>query len=448
MEGYEDMTIKRVISNIIFYITILIVTLSIYMNRNLNNDSAVLISNLIIIVLSLFFMTFGDNYNYSLNKIFFLFSFFFFGVAPLIQYKKGIVLWSNVFYSQNDYYKMNLLILFILISYQFFYFLFSKLSFSVKEIKLINYNNKNKYISNRKVLLLSIIALIMSLYVYKFNVYEMLIRGGSTILSNKSTSLIYSNFIRPIPVISLFIFKYNNDNNKYIELLLWFNLLLTNFPLSAARFYIASLYIPILIIYIDRINSNYLFLNKLLIFGILIIFPYLDQVRRLNNINELSLFSLDFKMFSQGHFDSYQMFMFSIKHRVLTHGKQLLTALFFFIPRSVWPGKSVGSGTMIANNYGFFFDNISMNFFGEGYINFGYVGIILFIIGLSYFNARYDKLFWTKLYKGSMLNIFYCLMLGLLFFLLRGDMLSSIAFITGIFTSVFIVNYIVSQENR
>ncbi|WP_371862084.1 hypothetical protein [Alkalibacterium pelagium] len=221
------------------------------------------------------------------------------------------------------------------------------------------------------------------------------------------------------------------------ELILWAFALLTNFPTGAPRFYIAALYIPLLILYIYRIKKRYLSLNKILIFGLLFVFPFLDQARSVNSLSELK-FGFDFKMFTQGHFDSYQMFMQVVNENIITYGNQLLTSFFFFVPRTIWTNKSVGSGMLIANQSNFYFNNVSMNFFGEGYINFGYLGIILFLIIISYLNARLDLIYWSDS-ENSANNILYLLSLGLLFFVLRGDLLSGFAFTFGLFISAILV---------
>lgn len=72
--------IRKQIKNIIFYIIVLLLAFSVYLVEGVNSDSKVLITNMLIIMLSLIFMLVGDTYNYSLNKIFMLFSFFFLGL--------------------------------------------------------------------------------------------------------------------------------------------------------------------------------------------------------------------------------------------------------------------------------------------------------------------------------------------------------------------------------
>lgn len=389
----------------------------------------------------------GDKYNYSLNKIFMLFSFFFFGIAPAVQYRDGIVLWSNTYYTSENYYNQNLIIIFILVAYQLFYYYFSKRNGNKMEEIILRKSNRSKGNSKIKLVAISMVSFLITLYVYNFRVSELLIRTGQTIYLEKSVGLIYSNFIRPIPAISLFLYKNNNHKNRYVEITLWLIFLITNFPTSAARFYIAALYIPIIIIYSSKTRKSYLILNKLIMLGLLILFPLLNQVRHITSLKELR-FTLDFQMFSQGHFDSYQMFMHVVVENIITFGKQLKTAVLFFVPRSIWAGKSVGSGTLVAERYNFFFSNVSMNFFGEGYINYGYLGIVLFIMIIAYINARYDKLFWEKLQKGSTLYVFYPLFLGLELFLLRGDMLSGTSFVVGMFVSLVVVNKLTRFQQR
>ena len=440
------MELDKLIKNMIFYIIIFIVTLSIYYVDGINSNSKVLISNMIIITFSLVFMVIGDRNNYSLNKIFMLFSFFFFGIAPAIQYQKGVVLWSYRYFSDDNYFKMNILIISLLVIYQLLYFLFSNTKNTKLERKIITWSNSYKRISHRKLLLVSLFSFLITMYVYNFSIANLIIRGGKTLITNQPLSLLYTNFIRPMPAICLFIFKTNNKKKINTEIVLWIIMLITNFPTGAARFYVASLYIPILIIYIKRINKSYLLFNKILMVGFMIIFPFLDQVRRITSLTELT-FSLDFRMFSQGHFDSYQMFMYAVVDNIITYGKQLVSALLFFVPRSIWPGKSVGSGYLVANYNNFYFSNVSMNYFGEGFINFGYLGVLLFAIIIAYLNARFDKMFWLELDKGSLLDVFYLQNLGLQFFYLRGDMLSGTSFVVGMFICLLFTYTVVSKKD-
>lgn len=438
---------SRQIKSMLFYLAILSITLSVYFVDSIYSDSKVLITNMVIIVLSLLFMIMGDKYNYSLNKMFMLFSFFFFGIAPILQYQKGAVMWRGSFFSSDSYFKMNVIIILILLVYQALYFLFGKVTTSKyqkkKEKKQINLQ-----FSKNKLLALALLSTIVTLYYNNFSLINLFLRAGGEldrVSINQSVGLIYSYFIRPIPIIALMLFKINKIKDKKLEVLLFALVLFTNFPTSRARFYVAAIYIPIMILYIRQFNTKYLLLTKTILAGFLIVFPFLDQARRVSNFREFK-FGLDFQMFLEGHFDSYQMFMRVIEEQYISWGSQLFTSLFFFVPRSIWPEKSIGSGALIADKVGLSFQNISMNYFGEGYINFGYFGIFIFVSILAFINVKFDKKYWYNFHNHGNISPYYLFLLGLEFFILRGDLLSSFAFTVGLLTSVYAVKKVAAKK--
>jgi hypothetical protein len=120
--------------------------------------------------------------------------------------------------------------------------------------------------------------------------------------------------------------------------------------------------------------------------------------------------------------------------------------LFFWIPRSFWPTKPIGSGAFLAEEQGFFFTNVSCNYFAEGYINFGIIGIFIFIIVLSFVTAKLDKMYWTICVnsRNNYFNVIYCVLLGMIFFMLRGDLMSSFAYSIGFLFSIWLVYKVAS----
>lgn len=59
-----------------------------------------------------------------------------------------------------------------------------------------------------------------------------------------------------------------------------------------------------------------------------------------------------------------------------TNGRQLLGCFLFFIPRTIWKTKPIGSGALVAEIIGQEHTNISMPFIGEGLINFGFLVLL------------------------------------------------------------------------
>jgi len=438
---YNSMIRRLIKRNLVFVSLMLIATVMIYCGdyqREFNNG--VVITSLMITIISILFMIIGDPYPMSLNKIFMLFSFFFYGIAPIIQYQNGTTLWGGPSFDGKDYLKLNVIIINILLLYQLFYSIFGKLRLTAFPPK------KNTSISNKRILLISILGFLVTFAAYDFNASSLMLRSRTSILESGTLKLILSNFIRPIPAVCLLLFKAYDRKDKKVEAILMLSCILSNFPLGAPRYYVATIYIALMITYVKRFESDYLLLNKAVVGGLLILFPILDQARRITSISDL-VFRLDFAMFNQGHFDSYQMFMRVISDDIITYGKQLLTTVLFFVPRALWPGKSVGSGHFVSGLSRLSFSNISMNFFGEGYINFGYFGIMLFILLIAYTNARLDKRFHLVRHQNKLFSCIYRLLLGLEFFILRGDLLSSFAYTLSLVCCTLFVHSCVSTEN-
>ena len=87
-----------------------------------------------------------------------------------------------------------------------------------------------------------------------------------------------------------------------------------------------------------------------------------------------------------------------------------------------------------------------MPFPGEGYINFGILGIILFAFILALVSKITDK--W---YKYNDLRLFFslyvCFHMIFMIFMLRGDLMSSFAYLVGNLLAIFFVPLILNKIN-
>ena len=117
-----------------------------------------------------------------------------------------------------------------------------------------------------------------------------------------------------------------------------------------------------------------------------------------------------------------------------TGGYQLLGALLFFVPRSVWPSKPEGSGNFVGAAQGQTVLNISSPLPAEGIVNFGILGLILFAVVTALICRGVDRWF---LESNSAARLFYPFACLLLFFMMRGDLLSSFAYTVGYTASFF-----------
>ena len=307
-------------------------------------------------------------------------------------------------------------------------------------------NNENN-IRHTSNILIVVISLISSIYIYIIfggNIASLLIRGeyadSDVVAAGGLTYLINSFFIRPIPAICFLLFKFYNNKNKLIEILLFVLMILTNAPTGMPRFAVAAFYIPLAFLYIKSLRKRHNFV-LMMVLAVVVIFPLLNTFR---TVAEGQLISFD--MFLFGHFDSYQMFMRVVSTQYITHGYQLLGVLLFFVPRSLWASKPIGSGYLIAHENDYYFDNLSMNFFGEGYINFGVIGVCLFAMLLGYINAKFDRKYWVEAGNTTPLfSLIFFETIGMEFAIMRGALLNIFPVLIGYILATKIIHKIVSR---
>lgn len=150
--------------------------------------------------------------------------------------------------------------------------------------------------------------------------------------------------------------------------------------------------------------------------------------------------------YTGGDFDAHTMLCRTVERvraRGNTGGRQLLTALAFPVPRKYWPGKSIGSGALVHGELKKEWTNVSCPLPAEGYLNFGLLGTLLFSALFAAGAHRYDAYYWRWRNQRAHLGdfsfplLFYPVVLILAFFLLRGDLLSSLAAGVGLYGAAY-----------
>lgn len=412
------------------------------------NDPSVrvFVSSLSIQIICIIFI-FKEKYiPYSLNKILYLFILFFFGIAPYLQFQSGATFFGARAIKENEYFLMNVLILFIIFIYQGCYWMFTKKKKSASMIRLIKRFEIPDKLMKIQVFLLLALALLSFFMIFKannFSLLSMLFRGGEfkeSTVGSKASALIIFRVFQPLSMMSLLFYILTKSKNIFVLSIMFLLTLITCFPLGMARFSAAALYLPLLLIVVPWFKKSNFF-SITFIMGLLIVFPFLNNFRHFSKDQQIH-FGFDFEMFNEGHFDCYQNFTLVTMENIVTYGRQFVGVLLFWVPRSVWPNKPIGSGAFLADEMGFYFSNVSCSYFAEGYINFGFFGIILFTVFMSYITARFDKYYWEIVLhqNNNYFKVIYFLLIGILFFILRGDLMSSFAFTVGFLISILLVH--------
>ncbi|WP_455543453.1 O-antigen polymerase [Intestinibacter sp.] len=416
-------------------------------------DITIIITFLIIGLISIIGII-NDKNSYSINLMHWLFIYIFIFNAGIIQYLKNDFPWQAVL-DNTLILKANLVIIAWCI---FYYISYNLKSFSPKIMIKRDITIKNKW------LLVSITILIGLFFINYVGVSNLFARSEletQTQESIKSAQLVMMTCVRAIPVVVLaYLIKEkqlkNERNSIYITIIFLLNLIV-NFPSGSARYWAASIYMGLYLMLKPQKNDKFFFCI-LFISVFLVGFPLLNAFRNMTFEEVLEggiKFSNFVDFFLQGDFDAYSMICRSLQMVTQigsSSGKQLLGALLFFIPRSLWPSKPIGSGATIAYYQGQYFTNISCPIISEGVMNFGIIGVAIFSVLIAFIIKYLDTLYWNgqKENQGKInaITILYPFHLGFFFFIFRGDLMSSFAYLVGFSVSAFVAQIVFGRAKQ
>lgn len=436
--------IKKYLFYFVLVNLIILIFLSLFFKENILRENNFICLQFLFIMIFSFSNLFFNGEKINLIKIFYFFTFFFFGLAPFFQYLENKTMWGGDYIKDVTYIKFNFLIIIILLLFYVFYKIFYKIRKNKKQKMIVILKKRKTYY-----LMIFLMVLLSLIYIKNLSVIDFLRDAGGTKsvrIENPGVSLIISKFLKPAPMILYFYMKLENEKLP-IRLVILLVAIVVNFPLALSRNATALLYLPLLLIEFPILKYK----NRSIIvmfIGLSYIFPFMNNFRTYYKTKVINM-SLDFNMYLQGHFDTYQTFLFTFREDIISYGRQLLGVFLFFIPRQIWNSKPIGSGGYISKILNLNFDYISLNYFGEGYINFGYVGILIFLIILAYICGRLDYDFKTSEKKQSNFKkIFYYAFLSNLFFLLRGDLISGYSYFVAFILSTFFIEKIFYTKNK
>jgi len=193
------------------------------------------------------------------------------------------------------------------------------------------------------------------------------------------------------------------------------------------------MYIPLTILFIPMLRRG---INYVLFFsaGVLFVFPLFNNFRYLKE----GVFKFNYELFNSGHFDAFQNLAWLLNTKIITNGRQFLGSLFFFIQENQWSNRPVGTGNLVASKIGYTYTNVAMPYFGEGYANWGYVGVFLFLVIILFTNTYLDGIR-NNIKTKTPVRIVYLFLVGYEFYLMRGDLMSSLKMATGFGLALLLV---------
>jgi hypothetical protein len=164
-----------------------------------------------------------------------------------------------------------------------------------------------------------------------------------------------------------------------------------NNPLTANRFssFSVMLVAALALLAVDRQWWRTLFSVGMLL-GLALVYPLANLFR---NDRARAHLRLGLDAYYTWDFDGFQQTVNAV-HHVHAHGHSwghhLISALFFWVPRSLWEGKAIPAGNVVAASRGYEFQNLALPFWAEVFLEFGLVGVIVLFFYYGRLARRLD----------------------------------------------------------
>ena len=387
------------------------------------------------------------SYAISIELVYWIFMFFFMYFAPLIQYIFSVYPWRGSL-TDKDIIAANIIILLFNLVFLAGKWLAKHVRFTgVPKTKITEFLGGNIEFKRKSKTIVSVIVVLLAIYSFsKTGVQGLLVSRvqATKVFYSGTNSAIQLIVESVIPALIAYTVAEAAQNMKAKKengarfWLLFICMLVCCFPTSLPRYKTITIYGTVFLMLFPKLNKGAKF-YLIFVFGLFFAFPLLNGFRYMVSVETLqSVFENGLlEVFVEADYDAYRMLSSAITYTKVNGsvwGRQLLGSLLFFVPRSVWASKPGGSGAMLiraefGNNV---VSNVSCPYIAEGYLNFGIIGVVLFALFLGSVIYRVDKNYWENNRAKQYIALSpYLYMAFMMFFMLRGDLLSGFAYMCG-----------------
>lgn len=441
---------KQQIIDVLIYLIfcIIFVTDWIVVSLQSNKPIFVLLSFLPVGVMS-FVGFIKDKSFISIDVMIYIFMFLFAYYAPLHQYITNANIHNYATFTDLEYLFGNIIVLLFLLTYMI------TRGYLRKKRKKIIVKEREFHINDYSAVILMLGCIFCLIWLYsKGEILSLSSFIDDTVessIDNDSLSGIITRIIRFFPAASVFVFmstmKKNNFNTgkviKYISNVVIYIIFFIVFnPIGGTmnRYMLFGTFVMLLAnIFENSKHKSYVIIAA--IFGFYFVFPAFNFFK-FNSVFNISQFVWGGFDVNTNDYDSYQVMLQAIRHvhnNGITFGKNILSAVLCIIPRSIWHGKSLPSGQLIAETINAHFTNLSCPLFAEFYLAFGLIGVfigtVLFanLIKIIEYGKQKDNYYYRGLYY---------IIIGMAVSYMRGSMLPMTSFLYCWIISFSIVYFI------
>ena len=435
------MLIKLVRHRILDYFIYLILFVWFFFDFLLSYDagSSLLVQLLFLLIGILSYIgVISDARFVSVNKIIYLFLFIFMFYTPFHQYLERTSFWGIGVFEDEDYLYANLIVLLFMGTYAISY----RMIFCRKKVAFIR-SAGSFCITNLVIFMLMAVSVIAVLLLLSMG--ELIsVTDDST--DGGSFYTVFLKILRYTPVSSILIcglaYRYHlyrriNFLTKLYLTVIGICFIIVFFPLngSISRYLLFGTYLTVIALFCGNFRHPSLLLVAVFI-GFALIFPAFNFFKT-HTIADLAEFEFGGFDATFNDYDAHYLLMCTMKYvrlEGITYGQNLLTALFCFIPRSIWSGKSLASGAIISSYLGARFTNVSCPLFAEFFLAFHIPGVIvctiLFVALIKLLEAGIQR-------KNIFYEAIYYMVLGLMMATMRGSLLPFASFTFSLILSFF-----------
>ncbi|AHM03746.1 hypothetical protein roselon_01358 [Roseibacterium elongatum DSM 19469] len=394
--------------------------------------------NALIALTALSWLFLFDRAPTSLRHVFAISSLIFYAISPRIEFSERIpyYLGSSSVFSYYEIAALYALIGMWVYMAGFSLGMRSRLSFGLRKSAQLH----EVALSGHRLIFMSLLVVLLIYFLNGFSVVNILFRDTSDANNifrlPQHFHLIYSTAIRSMPSIIFVVYMLFGARRPQVAIILFILMLVGNPITGFARWQGAMLYLAAILATFRPLLKTPHFVAGSLFFGLFFIFPLLNVFRRFTE--DVSL-RWSLAWMEHGHLDSFQNFARALEYEYISYGQQILGVLFFFVPRRFWPDKPIGSGAQIAIESNLVHENIGMNILGEGYMNFGVLGVILFALAFGFFCGQLDRAFWRDRRFSYTFQAYYLFFLGGAVFVFRGALISAFSYMVGTLVAIWLV---------
>lgn len=219
----------------------------------------------------------------------------------------------------------------------------------------------------------------------------------------------------------------------WIVILLAFNVVVNN-PISNARYWMLTILLGLLFARPKLTSRGFRLAITVGLVAALVAFPYADYFRATaENRSAIEVAPVE-ETISTKDYDQVSMTangVWWVEQGGHTVGRQLTSAMLFFVPRQIWPEKAQDTGVAIASAMGTSNVNLSSPLWIEVWVDFSWPGVVVIFFALGALAARLDRRFIAALDSGRLavraIDVLVPLMAGYALILLRGPLLQSMS---------------------